>query len=485
MNIGKALRNNWRIILIALAVASDTVAIIISGYIANSIVVQFYGYSPTVNKLYIVLTSFYGLVLIILGMLIGLYRATLHSNNQRMYFLASKAYVLSVLILLSVQYTFHIENIPQKFTLLFFLVLPFTFFLGRFTLSIINHFLEKKGYGVYHTLLVGYDNRFHKVLERFFEFPELGYRIKGILYKRELANSQSIKINGNDIPIYRMCELEDVVKKNNIARVFIPSFSYDEENFNKVVDICKKYQVKLKILSVEAEKLLRYANIYDIAGITLYSPERKKIDYIKKVSKRFFDIIFSLILIIIFSPIFAIAALAIYLESGKPIFFTQKRASAVGSNVFDFIKFRSMIQNAEHLKESLLDKNETDGLLFKIKNDPRVTRVGRILRKFSIDELPQLFNVLRGDMSLVGPRPLPLSDFENLDATPEMLELMKIRSKVKPGITGLWQVSGRSNIGFNEMIWLDLYYVESYSLLFDLELLFATIPAVLFGKGAY
>ena len=144
-----------------------------------------------------------------------------------------------------------------------------------------------------------------------------------------------------------------------------------------------------------------------------------------------------------------------------------------------------MIKNADELKDSLYNNNETDGALFKMKNDPRRTKVGRIIRRFSIDELPQLLNVLKGDMSLVGPRPLPIKDFDKVKEEPEFWEAIKDREKLKPGITGLWQISGRSHVGFREMVLLDLYYTENQSMLFDLEIMFATIPVVLFGKGAY
>jgi lipopolysaccharide/colanic/teichoic acid biosynthesis glycosyltransferase len=198
-----------------------------------------------------------------------------------------------------------------------------------------------------------------------------------------------------------------------------------------------------------------------------------------------FDIIGSAALLIALSPVFIATSLAIYWQSGFPIFFRQKRASIKGGKSFYFYKFRSMVRNADELKDSLFDKNESDGALFKLKNDPRMTKVGRFIRKYSIDELPQLFNVLKGDMSLVGPRPLPVGDFDKVREDAEFWEAIRDREKVKPGMTGLWQISGRSEIGFREMVLLDLYYIEHQSILFDLEILFATIPVVLFGKGAY
>ena len=144
-----------------------------------------------------------------------------------------------------------------------------------------------------------------------------------------------------------------------------------------------------------------------------------------------------------------------------------------------------MLKDAEELRDSLEGQNESSGPLFKMRDDPRMTRVGRFLRRTSIDELPQLFNVIKGDMSLVGPRPLPVADLDQVGYSDDLWEAISDRAKLKPGITGLWQISGRSEISFNEMVLLDLYYVEHHSLAFDLEILFETIPAVLFGRGAF
>ena len=196
------------------------------------------------------------------------------------------------------------------------------------------------------------------------------------------------------------------------------------------------------------------------------------------ITKRVFDIIVSLISIIVFSPIMLITAIAIKIEDphGK-VFYKAMRGGKNGVP-FACFKFRSMYANADEIKSQLMEQNEMSGPVFKITNDPRVTKVGKFIRKTSIDELPQLFNVFIGDMSLVGPRPLPV---EEEAAIPEQYDL---RRKVTPGITCIWQVSGRNNIDFDEWMRLDLEYIKKQSLLFDLELLVRTIPAVITNRGA-
>lgn len=198
-----------------------------------------------------------------------------------------------------------------------------------------------------------------------------------------------------------------------------------------------------------------------------------------KLVKRIFDLIASGIILILLSPLFIITAIAIYLEDPGPIFYSQTRVGRDGRH-FRFFKFRSMIVGADKMKQQLTEQNESeDGVIFKMKDDPRVTKIGKFIRKFSIDELPQLFNVLIGDMSLVGPRP----------ALPKEVALYTLEQRKRlhalPGITGIWQVSGRSDIPFTGQVQLDLDYIQSTSLLGDIIILLKTIPAVLAGKGAY
>jgi lipopolysaccharide/colanic/teichoic acid biosynthesis glycosyltransferase len=198
-----------------------------------------------------------------------------------------------------------------------------------------------------------------------------------------------------------------------------------------------------------------------------------------------FDIVGATVALAFLSPLFIVVAVATKLESHGPVFFRQKRSLTDQDEPFEFYKFRSMLHTADEQKETLLHRNESTGALFKLKNDPRLTRVGKVIRKFSIDELPQLFNVLKGDMSLVGPRPLPTCDFAQMGQGDHMGGYFRQRAKAKPGMTGLWQISGRSDLGFREMVLLDLYYIEEQSMLFDIEILAQTLPAVIFGRGAY
>lgn len=199
---------------------------------------------------------------------------------------------------------------------------------------------------------------------------------------------------------------------------------------------------------------------------------------IYKWLKRGFDIVASGVALIVLSPIFILTSLAILMEDGGPIFFTQERAGK-DMKPFTIYKFRSMYKNAESMFERMQAQNEQTGHAFKIKDDPRVTHVGKFIRKYSIDELPQLLNIIKGDMSIVGPRPILYSQMEECNA------YEKQRLIVKPGLTCYWQVGGRANIKWDEWVELDLKYIKDMSIGTDLKLIFKTIPVVFESDGAY
>ncbi|CAN7499085.1 sugar transferase [Arthrobacter sp. LjRoot14] len=215
-----------------------------------------------------------------------------------------------------------------------------------------------------------------------------------------------------------------------------------------------------------------------VAGLPLIHVTTPTLEGGQGVAKRLFDVFVSGIMIVAASPLMALVAILVKLDSRGPVFFKQERVGIEGAH-FGMLKFRSMVLDAEQNLEALSNHNEGNGVLFKIRNDPRVTRVGRVLRKFSLDELPQLFNIFAGSMSLVGPRPPLPTEVEAYEHD------VRRRLLVKPGLTGLWQVSGRSNLSWQDSVRLDLYYVENWSLAGDLIILLRTVRAVFRGTGAY
>ncbi len=200
--------------------------------------------------------------------------------------------------------------------------------------------------------------------------------------------------------------------------------------------------------------------------------------------KRVVDLILVITGGLILLPWMIAIGLLIRITDGGPALFTQER-SGRGGRKFAMYKFRSMVVSAETLRAELHEQNEADGVLFKMKNDPRITPIGRVLRRWSIDEIPQLLNVLKGDMNLVGPRPLPINDIDGIETNEELKYWFTQRSKVKPGITGTWQVSGRSRMETEDMVRLDIDYIQNWSFWLDMVLLIRTIPAVLKGRGAH
>jgi lipopolysaccharide/colanic/teichoic acid biosynthesis glycosyltransferase len=196
------------------------------------------------------------------------------------------------------------------------------------------------------------------------------------------------------------------------------------------------------------------------------------------VVKRSFDIVVAALLIVFLSPVLLVAAAAVRFTTSGPLIYRSRRRGLAGMP-FTCFKFRTMYEDADLLQDDLEEENELGGAIFKMRNDPRVTPVGRVLRRWSIDEFPQLFNVLRGEMSLVGPRPLPERDYQRLD------DWHRKRYLVLPGMTGLWQVSGRSELDFDELVRLDFLYLERWSVFLDLSILLKTIPAVVRARGAW
>ena len=253
---------------------------------------------------------------------------------------------------------------------------------------------------------------------------------------------------------------------------------FDEETVLGVVQLAHRHGVKVKLAPSTTELLVHEGEYVPGQGLPLFELRPPLLSGFAWATKRVFDLVVAGLVALVGIPLWLLIAGAIKLDSRGPVLFVDKRVG-VGEREFGMLKFRTMVADAAEHQDELEEENEATGALFKIRDDPRITRVGRVLRRLSLDELPQLWNVLRGEMSLVGPRPLPLRDHAMLD------DWHKARYLVLPGMTGLWQISGRSGLEFDDLVRLDFAYIENWSIWSDVSIIARTIPAVLTGRGAY
>ncbi len=273
-------------------------------------------------------------------------------------------------------------------------------------------------------------------------------------------------------------DLAQIVARERVQEVIIADPEFPQDKAVELVDVCHQRGITVNIAPTTMEILINRAEFVPgqtVPLFTLRPPVFEGLDY---ALKRTFDLVLSTAGLIVLSPLLLMIAIAIKLSSRGPVIYRSVRPGMAGQP-FACLKFRTMREHAEQVQGDLEQLNEKSGALFKIRNDPRLTRIGRMLRRFSLDELPQLLNVVRGEMSLVGPRPLPMRDFERLE------EWHKKRYLVLPGLTGLWQVSGRSELDFDDLVRLDFLYLERWSMFLDLSILLKTIPAVLSRRGAF
>jgi exopolysaccharide biosynthesis polyprenyl glycosylphosphotransferase len=275
-----------------------------------------------------------------------------------------------------------------------------------------------------------------------------------------------------------LADLERVLASARVDEVIIADPEFPQDDAVELVDQCHRRGVRVRLAPSTMEILIHRAEFVPGQSVPLFELGPPVFEGIDFALKRTFDIVGATILLVLLSPLLTAITLAVRLSSRGPILFRSMRRG-IGQRPFACLKFRTMHTDAEERQADLEELNEASGALFKIRDDPRLTAVGRLLRRFSLDELPQLVNVLRGEMSLVGPRPLPERDYAMLE------DWHRKRYLVLPGITGLWQVSGRSELDFDDLVHLDFIYLERWSLALDLTILLKTIPAVLLRRGAY
>lgn len=310
---------------------------------------------------------------------------------------------------------------------------------------------------------------------------ELGYDLIGFVDRYKDSNN-SKETNDKINLVASIQDLPDFLCRNEVDEVaiFFPMRSHYDE-VHEIVSICEQHGIIVRMRTNMFELNLGRSFVDQIVGeplITIYTGNMNNQGW-KIITKYLFDFYAALTLLILLSPLLLLVAILIKLDSKGPVFFTQERIG-VNKSRFRMYKFRTMATDAEHRIKDIEHMNEADGPVFKIKDDPRITQIGKWLRKTSIDELPQLLNILKGEMSLVGPRPLPQRDYEYFKT-----HWHRRRFSVRPGITCLWQISGRSNISFEQWMELDMKYIDNWSLSMDIKILFRTMRTVISGDGAY
>ena len=273
-------------------------------------------------------------------------------------------------------------------------------------------------------------------------------------------------------------ELSSVLEEVRPDEVILAEADLDERAVLEVVEQAHRQGVKVRLAPDTTELLVQRGEYVPGQGAPLFELRPPVLTGWDWAVKRGFDLVVSLLVAVVGLPLWALIALAIKLDTRGPVLFVDRRIG-VGEREFGMLKFRTMVVDAPELQSHLEDENEAEGALFKIRDDPRVTRVGRLLRRFSLDEIPQVLNVLKGEMSLVGPRPLPLRDYQLLE------DWHRRRYAVLPGMTGLWQISGRSGLSFDDLVRLDFTYIENWSIWLDISIIVKTIPAVITRRGAY
>jgi exopolysaccharide biosynthesis polyprenyl glycosylphosphotransferase len=273
-------------------------------------------------------------------------------------------------------------------------------------------------------------------------------------------------------------ELPELLGRERIQEVIIADPDFPQDKAVELVDLCHQRGVTVQVAPSTMEILIDRAEFVPGQTVPLFMLRPPVFEGIDYALKRTFDLVIATLSLIVLAPALLVIAIAVRLSSPGPVIYRSMRPGMAGKPFYCF-KFRTMRDQADQIQDDLEPLNESSGALFKIRRDPRLTRIGRMLRRFSLDELPQLVNVIRGEMSLVGPRPLPMRDFNRLE------EWHKKRYLVLPGITGLWQVSGRAELDFDDLVRLDFLYLERWSILLDLTILMRTIPAVLSRRGAF
>ena len=386
-----------------------------------------------------------------------------------------RAAVYALLLIISVVFLIKGYQLSRGFILCYFLIAPLLLTLGRLLLYALNLALLKSGWGRKRAVIIGAGQAAREIFDHLLLNHVMEFEIVGFL----VESPAQLDFRHGGVPAIGLHrELDQAIGRFGLSQVFIPGISTTLGDYSDTIEICQRHRIDLMMTSHQTDLLLRAAGIEAVTGVPLVDIRDEFWYGAGRAVKRAMDIVLAALGLVAIGPAFLLIMALIVIDSPGWPFYRQLRLGE-GERPFWLIKFRTMLRDADQMKQQLSHQNEADGPIFKIRNDPRITRVGRRLRRLSLDELPQLLNVLKGEMSLVGPRPpLPAE-------VAKYREWQRKRLAGPQGMTGLWQISGRSELSFEEMVLLDIYYLEHWSPILDLEILFKTITVVMLGKGAY
>ncbi|MCG8432359.1 MAG: sugar transferase [Candidatus Omnitrophica bacterium] len=406
---------------------------------------------------------------------LGVYESFRVKQSSDILITVWSAACIGIGIFSSAAYLLKMQDLSRLFVLFIFFTAAALTSLEKLGFMFFFRHIRKKGYNTRNILVVGTGPRAQRFMDMVRKRGEWGLRIIGLIDEDPSLVGKEF----NGFPVMgTLADVPDVVHENVVDEiVFIVPRSWFQK-VEKVISFCETEGIRADIAIDVFDLKYAKAKQTELEDFLLLTFERAPMREWQLFLKGLFDVAFSGALLIVLSPVFLAAAAAVRLTSKGPVFYAQTRCGLKGRK-FQLYKFRTMVENAGELLPALRENNEMTGPVFKIKNDPRITPLGGFLRKFSIDELPQLWNVFKRDMSIVGPRPPIPDEVKQYD------NWQRRRLSMRPGITCLWQVQGRNTINdFDEWARLDLQYIDHWSLAGDAQILARTVPAVLFGVGA-
>lgn len=410
----------------------------------------------------------------------GVYQVTIKRSLGDYVPLVATSFGFSIALV--ILFAFFIQFSPSRAVYIYVLCIGTSLMIGHRAISTaIRRGMFVRGQGVDSAMIVGASENARRLAQSLLGQPQWGYRLVGFVSDEADVEQLSVATEDGIRSTNRLGETADVaalVAELGVDEVFIIEENNTHEQIAQMIASCRSMGVQFRLVPELLQISMDRVDISEINGVPLIGVRDASIRGWSAILKRSSDILLSSILLIALAIPTAIIAMLIKRDDPGPVFYRQTRIGQYG-RPFSMFKFRTMVTDADKQRVDVIEQAGGDTRLFKDKDDPRITRTGRWLRKYSIDEMPQIWNVFRGEMTFVGPRPPLPSEVVEYQSWHQQ------RLLVRPGMTGLWQVSGRSELSFDQMVRLDLYYAENWSLWLDIKIILRTIPAVIFGRGAY